>query len=188
MLPIITLPPAVAVTKVIVRHFVSEAISKGIFKARYEVDQKITKGLVLTIINIALNVLLLLAAIYVIPLFFEKDVVIYTICSIYIGSIIYSLIILVMNIKTLFRIIVEYKLNLKSYIEDKIYDEAYLDADWKINEMNFFSRTLNSIFGESPSSIASKIANNTTSFIIKKVIIIVQVHPKLYFCLNISRQ
>ena len=167
------IPLGIATTKLIVKYQVAENIAEGISEAKYEVDKKITKKVSSVIINLIANIILLACSVYFLPLFFDKNVVIYAISSVYLGSIIYSVVTIIIELPVFYRFIFEHKLSLKKYVRSEIYNEAHREAKNRLNRKNFLVRSLNSLFGETPSSIANKIAEPTTNIVIKKITIIV---------------
>lgn len=51
--------------KLLVNDSVAEGITDGISKAKFEVERKITQALVATFLNISINIILLVLAIYI---------------------------------------------------------------------------------------------------------------------------
>lgn len=174
-------PIGILGTKLLVNDSVAEGITDGISKAKFEVERKITQALVATFLNISINIILLVLAIYILPMLSDKDAVIYTICSVYFGSIIYGVYRVIENLPLMFKFIFEYKLNLEGYIYDEIYKEVRKKAGCKINNMNFISRALNDMFGRSASSIAYSISRSTTNIVIKKVTSVAVILAIIFF-------
>lgn len=169
----LTVPVIILITKLLVNKKVSEGISEGISEAKYEVDIKITKSIFSTFFNIIINIILLIGAIYILPFFFDIEIVIYFICSVYLGSIIYGLYNAIKSIPLILNFVFRHKLNLKEYICYEIYLEAYDEVCYQISNRNLFIRVLNGLFGKSESTIAYSIAYSTTNIVIKKVTSIV---------------
>jgi hypothetical protein len=166
-------PVVIGITKLIVNKTVAEGISDGVSEAKYEVDRKITKSLVSTLINIFINVVSLMVAIYLLPFVVDTEVVIYVVCSVYLGSILYGLYGVIVNSPLIFKFVFQHKLNLRDYVYNEIYSEAHIKARNEINTTNIIVRALNGVFGKSASDIASSIAHSTTNIVIKKVTSIV---------------
>lgn len=172
MIPFIV-PVVITSLKIFVKHSVTEGIADGISEASFKIERKMIKVIISTFLNIFVNVVLLVFAVYFLPLVFDKYIVIYAVCSVYLGSIIYGLYSVIENFPIMLKYIFKYKLNLKHYIYNEIYAEAHNKTISQISKMNIFKKGLNRIFGESPSNIAYSIASSTTSIVIKKVTLIV---------------
>lgn len=167
------IPLGIAATKLIVKYSVTKAISDGIFQAKYEVDKKISRKIFSVIFNLVINILLLTASVYLLPLFFDKDVVVYAVSSVYLGSMIYAIFTIIAELPLFYIFIFDHKLSLTSYVEREIYNEVHKKAHSQLNGKNFLIRGLNSFFGESPSSIANSVAKKTTRIVIKPLTLIV---------------
>jgi hypothetical protein len=173
-------PIVVAATKVLVKKAVSEAVSEGISKARYEVEKRITKSLVSSLFNIIINVVSLMVVIYVVPIWADSEVVVYLVCSVYLGSILYGIYSIVVSYPLMLSFVFEHKFSLKEYVYREVYWEARSQAGYEIGRRNIIARALNGIFGMSASDIASSIAYATTRLVIKKVLSIVLVLSTIF--------
>lgn len=168
------LPPGIYIVKKVIEINVGNAINSSIDEgtrvARNETIKHLKRGIIETLINITMNVVLLLLSIYVAPYFFSEKAVIFLICSIYLSSIIHSVVKFFLRLPVFFKLIVEYKLNVKEYIEDEIYAQVYAESCREIRNLNFFKRMCNNMFGQSASQIASAISRSATSVVMATAI------------------
>lgn len=168
-------PVVILITKKMVVHKVSEAILDGITEASVSVDRQITRHLVSSLMNMSINIALLLSAIYLSPSFLHASSAVYLICSVYLASVIYTFYTGVTHIPLIFRFLFRYRLNLKAYIKDQIYQEAHIRAVAVIQNRNIPVRILNRLFGRSASQIAASISIHATRIIFRKVISFVMI-------------
>ncbi|SFU28711.1 hypothetical protein SAMN05216339_101153 [Nitrosomonas eutropha] len=171
-LPVIA-PATIFLVKAVFKKQIEDGIADGIITAKYEVERNIWRALFSTFSNISINVTLLTSSVYLLPFITSKEIVIYIICSVYLGSIFYSLYSVIKNMPLVLKIFFDHKLNLKEYVHSEIYIEAYKEAHYQISEKNIVIRILNNFWGASASSIASTISRRTTNIVIKKVTSIV---------------
>ena len=157
-----------------VRKYISDEISdavyngieEGVKTARTEALNAIYKGLYSAFSNISINIILLLIAIYLVPLIAKKDISIFIIANVYVGSIIHGIYTSYTKIPILYKIVSKYKLDFKSYLKDEIYSKAYSEAyhraDKEIEDTFILFKPFVSVFGDSPDEIAHRVAHSTS--------------------------
>jgi len=155
-----------------VRKYISDKISdavyngieKGIKTAKTEALNSIYKGLYSAFSNISINIILLLVAIYLVPLIAEKDISIFIIANVYLASIIHGIYNTYTKIPILYKIGFEYKLDFKLYLKNEIYSKAYSEAYYianrEIKDTFILFKPFVSIFGDSPNEIAHRVAHS----------------------------
>ena len=149
-----------------ISNAVYNGIEEGVKTAKTEALNTIYKGLYSAFSNISINVILLLVAIYFVPLIAKKDISIFIIANVYLASIIHGIYNTYYKIPILYKIVSKYKLDFKSYLKDKIYDKAYSEAYYRANreieDTFILFKPFVNFFGESPSEIAHKVAYSTS--------------------------
>lgn len=149
-----------------IANAVHDGIEEGIKTAKTTAVNAIYKGLYAAFSNISINTIILLLAVYLIPLFAEKDVSIFIIANIYLASIIHGLYNTCTKIPVAYEIAFKYRLNLKSYLEDEIYSKAYSEAraraTTKIDDTFILFKPFVYVFGDSPEEIAHRVARPTS--------------------------
>lgn len=109
--------------------------------------------------NFLINIIILLFAIYIFPFFTEnKEIIVLLITSVYSSSILYSVYSFYKNRNTLWKIIFDNKLNLKKYIESKIYTEVRQKTYRKIGNINPIKKYFLDLF--TPSTTTHSIAKD----------------------------
>ncbi|WP_323816474.1 hypothetical protein [Cellvibrio sp. NN19] len=176
----------------VIRHYVSSKISDAIFDgvregietAKTEALNTIYKGLYGAFLNISINIALLLMAVYLLPLFLEREMSIFFIANVYLASIMHGAYNTLSKIPVVYAIAFQYKLNFKSYIRDEIYFKAYKEthrrASNEIEDTFFVFKPFVYVFGDTPSEIAHRVAKGTSVSaseiifheIVKKILII----------------
>lgn len=139
---------------------VSEAITEGTHFAKNQTIKEIYKLLIKSFVTITINLVFLLIAVYGFPYLVNKNTSIIIISLVYLSSILQGIINVKNKIRILKMIATKYKFNVKKYIKDQIYEEAYYEASKKIENLGFFSKKMNDWFGESAHSIARKISES----------------------------
>jgi len=149
-----------------VSNAVYNGINEGVKTAKTEVLNLIYKGLYEAFFNISINIILLLIAVYFIPIIAERSVSIFIIANVYLVSIIHGVYNFSTKIPIIFKIIYKYSLNFKSYLKDEIYDEVYRKAHYRANreieDTFILFKPFVYMFGDSPSNIANRVAYSTS--------------------------
>lgn len=127
-------PATIFLVKAVFKKQIEDGIVDGIITAKYEVEKNIWRALFSTFFNISINVTLLTSSVYLLPFITSKEIVIYIICSVYLGSIFYSLYSAIKNTPLVLKFVFDHKLNLKEYIRSEIYIEAHRKAHYQISE------------------------------------------------------
>ena len=178
MLPIV-IPVVFYLTKNLTKRVIVNAISDGVNEARSEILKTLVGYQTENVVKILINILSLLFVTLILPIFFDKDIVIFSICTIYMASILDGVISNIKNIPEVLKFIFEYKLNLKRYIYNKTYLEARGRVSKEISEMNFFKRMLNDMFGKSQHEYASDIAFYAVRGVFSRVLNVFIIAPIL---------
>jgi hypothetical protein len=139
---------------------ISEAIVEGTYFAKNQTIKELYKLFIKSFITISINLIFLLIAVYGFPYLVNKNTSIIIISLVYLSSILQGILNVKRKISTIKIMVTKYKLNIKKYIQDQIYEEAYYEASKKIRNLGFFSRKMNDWFGESAHSIARKISES----------------------------
>lgn len=160
MIWVLAAPIVVLGVKSYVSSSISEAINNGSFMAKNQTIREIYKIFISSFLTITINLILLIIAVYGFPYFLEMNTSILIIASVYISSILHGLIKLKKQLPIIKKIATKYKFNIKNYIKDQIYEEAYYEASSKIRNLGFIARKVNNLFGESAHSIARKISES----------------------------
>jgi uncharacterized BrkB/YihY/UPF0761 family membrane protein len=171
IVPIISWATGLFVAKSLAEQSVSESITDGISEAVYEavdvVEGKMIRGIFLTIISAVVYIVILVMAVYLLPLLFDKKIAIYVVC----GAYLVSILCVVVKFPVMLKFIFVHKLSLKNCLRDKIHSEVPNKAHYETNNMNLFKQALNEMFEKSSSSIAY----STTRKVIKKARLLVVV-------------
>lgn len=195
---LLILPAVTFGIKTYVSNKIADAISSGIREgvetAQKEVLKAIYKGLYNAFSNVCINIVLLVAAVYFLPLFASREASIFIVANVYLASLIHGVYNCISSIPVTYKIVRHYRFDLKSYLKDELYKEAYScayeRAKHKIDNAFFLSKPFVYLFGSAPREIAYKIALPTSikaseiiyHEIIKKVSIIVMLLT-LYYAL-----
>lgn len=141
-------------------------IEEGVRTAKTEVLNAIYKGLYAAFSNISINIILLLMAVYLVPIFAERDISIFIIANVYLASIIHGAYNVYAKLPIAYRITSKYRLDFKSYLKDEIYAKAYSEAEYRarreIEDTFILFKPFVFMFGDSPSEIAHMVANSTS--------------------------
>lgn len=164
---------------------VHDGIEKGIKIAKIEAINAIYKGLYAAFSNISINIILLLMAVYLVPMIAERDVSIFIIANVYLSSIIHGVYNVYTKIPIAYKVLSDYRLDFKLYLKDEIYNKTYSKARYRarreIEDTFILFKPFVYVFGDTPSEIAHRIAHSTSiraseiifHEVIKKVSIIV---------------
>ena len=145
---------------------VYNGIEKGVKTAKTEALNAIYKGLYSAFSNITINIILLLMAVYLVPIFANRDVSIFIIANVYLASIIHGVYNVYTKIPIAYKIISEYHMDFKSYLRDEIYKKVYSEAEYRakreIEDTFIIFKPFVYLFGDSPSEIAHRVAHSTS--------------------------
>lgn len=149
-----------------ISNAVHNGIERGVKTAKTEALNAIYKGLYAAFSNITINVVLLLMAVYLVPLIAERDTSLFAIANVYLASIIHGVYNAYTKIPIVYKVISKYRLDFKSYLKDEIYDKVYSEArsaaSREIEDTFILFKPFVYIFGDSPSEIAHRIAYSTS--------------------------
>jgi len=163
-------PVATFVVKKYISSEISNAvyngIEEGIRTAKTEALNSIYKGLYASFSNISINIIFLLMAVYLVPIFAERDVSIFIIANVYLASIIHGVYNMYTKIPIAYKIIFNYGLDFKSYLRCEIYNKAYSEAKYRarreIEDTFVLFKPFVYMFGDSSIQIAHRVAHSTS--------------------------
>jgi len=158
-------PVATFVVKKYISSEISNAvyngIEEGIRTAKTEALNSIYKGLYASFSNISINIIFLLMAVYLVPIFAERDVSIFIIANVYLASIIHGVYNMYTKIPIAYKIIFNYGLDFKSYLRCEIYNKAYSEAKYRarreIEDTFVLFKPFVYMFGDSSIQIAHRV-------------------------------
>jgi len=173
------------VAQYIVNNEISEGTTKGATKAIYEVEKKALQFQREVYINIIINIVVLFFAIYILGTFTSnKELITLVVSSVYLSSILYSLYSFVKYRRAIYNFFIIQKCNLQKFIFVEIFNEARSEAKNEIDNLNFFKKPMNQLFGENSSAVAKEIAS-VASKIAKKNIIFSIVNLAVIFSIYV---
>lgn len=145
---------------------VARGIEEGVKTAKSEAVNAIYKGLYAAFSNTSINIALLLIAVYLVPIVAARDISIFIIANVYLASVIHGVWNVFIKMPIAHKIILEYRLDFKSYLKDEIYDKAYSEARYRasreIEDTFVLFKPFVYMFGDSPSEIAHRVAHSTS--------------------------
>lgn len=89
----------------------------------------------------------MLLAAYIVPSFASKETSIFIVSSVYLSSIIYSLFGVIKSLPDIYAFIFKYRGNVKVFLEEKAYAEAYPQVKRDLNNLAFYEKLFNHWWG-----------------------------------------
>jgi hypothetical protein len=174
MAPIILLPMAYAglrlAASAAVGRKVGQKVAQGIDKTASTAVDQISRTLIVNLVEISINILLFIAFIYGSGMFFDFRTSLTMICSVYVGSLIYSICKVIKNFGFILILGRDYRLNLKRYIFEQIYHNVRSEAQQKFNGMGAIKRIVYKVSaGPGADTIALRVANGAIPLIWNRV-------------------
>ena len=156
-----------AVAKLLASDYVSSRIQ---VKTEYESVKRILALFTAQIVKIVVNVLLLLVAIYGSGWFLKRGMSVLVICSVYMASVVESLVRLLRGLPDLFSLVIVHRCNLRDFISMKVQREVYQRLGAADARSSIFRRRFKQIMLRSNEEIARKVAQKATPAIWGRVV------------------
>ena len=160
-------PIGLAVAKLLASGYVSSRIQ---VKAEYESVKRILALFTAQIVKIMVNVLLLLVAVYGSGWFLKRGVSVLVICSVYMASVVESLVRLLRGLPDLFSLLFVHHGSPRSFISKRVHREVYqrlIEADAR---SSIFRRLFKQTLLRSNEEIAREVAHKATPAIWNRVV------------------
>jgi hypothetical protein len=160
-------PFSLAIAKLLASDYVSSRIQ---VKTEYESVKRILALFTTQIVKIVVNVFLLLVAVYGSGWILKRGVSVLVICSVYMASVVESLVRVLRGLPDLFSLIFVYHGNPRSFIRGRVQREVYRRLDEADARISIFRRLFKQIMLHSNEEIARKVAHKATSAIWSRVV------------------
>jgi hypothetical protein len=145
---------------------------------------QISHTLIVKFAEIAINILLFLIIVYKAEAYFDYQTSVLMICSVYVGSLIHSTYKTFKNFDLILILTRDYRLNIKRFIFEKIYENARSKAQQKVKSMGWLRRIIYAIsLSPGADTIALRVAEGAMPLIWKRVltrILVVLITISLY--------
>lgn len=169
----LVIPISLAVGKyLIVKGYAKSEIEKkkseGVHLIKREIIKTADNMFKRLILNVLINILFILIAIYIFPFIFTKNATILAICSVYLSSIIYSNLRLVSLIKEVWGFFVKHKLNAKEYLKGKAYDKTFLMSQKELASLPWYKKVANKMWGNSLEHYAQELSERGAKLALKE--------------------
>lgn len=156
-----------AVAKLLASDYVSSRIQ---VKTEYESVKRILALFTAQIVKIVVNVLLLLVAVYGSGWFLKRGMSVLVICSVYMASVVESLVRLLRGLPDLFSLVIVHRCNLRDFISMRVQREVYQRLGAADARSSIFRRLFKQIMLRSNEEIARKVAQKATPAIWGRVV------------------
>ena len=160
-------PFSLAIAKLLASDYVSSRIQ---VKTEYESVRRILKMFSGQIVRIVVNVLLLLVAVYGADWILSRRTSVLVICSVYMASVVESLVRLLRGLPDLFSLLFVHHGNPRSFISGRVHREVYqrlVEADAR---SSMFRRLFKQLLLRPNEEIALKVAHKATAAIWSRVV------------------
>jgi hypothetical protein len=155
-------PFSLAIARLLASDYVS---SRLLVKTEYVSVKRILSLFTAQLVKIVVNVLLLLSAVYGAGWVFNRRTSVLVICTVYMASVLESLVRLLRGLPDLFSLIFVHRGNPRSFISGRVHQEVHrrlVEADAR---SSIFARLFKQIMLRSNEEIAREVANRATSAI-----------------------
>jgi len=160
-------PFSLAIAKLLASNYVSSRIQ---VKTEYESVQRILALCTAQIVKIIVNIILLLIAVYGTGWILTRRMSVLVICSVYMASVIESLVRLLRGLPDIFSLIYVHHGHPRSYIRGRVHREVYLRLVEADARSSIFRRLLKQIMLRSNEEIAREVAHKATPAIWSRVV------------------
>lgn len=160
-------PISLAIAKLLASDYVSSHIR---IKTEYESVKRILAVFTAQIAKIAMNVLLLLAAVYGSGWVFNRRMSVLVICSVYMASVVEGLVRLLRGLPDLFSLIFVHRGNPRSFIRANVHREVYRRLCEDDERCSLVKRVFKRIMLRSNEELAREVAHKATSAIWGRVV------------------
>jgi len=170
MPPIFLLPMAHAGLRLLASAAVGKKVNQGIDKSTSTAVSQISRALIVSLVEISINILLFFIVIFGSGTIFDFQTALTIICSVYVGSLIHSIYKLIKNLDFILVLGRDYHLNFKRYIFSQVYMTARSEAQEKLNGMGAIKRMVyKASSGPGPDTIAMRVAKGAMPLIWNRV-------------------
>lgn len=160
-------PFSLAIAKLLASEYVSSRIQ---VKTEYESVKRILALFTEQIVKIVVNVILLLVAVYGTGWILNRRMSVLVICSVYMASVIESLVRLLRGLPDLFSLIFVHHGNPRSFISGRVHREVYMRLVEADSRSSIFRRLFKQIMLRSNEEIAREVAQKVTPAIWSRVV------------------
>jgi hypothetical protein len=170
MPPIILLPLAYAGLRLAASAAIRKKVAQGIGESTVAAISQISRTLIVSLFEISINILLFLAIIYFSGSLFDFQTSMTIICSIYVGSLAHSISKVIKNFNFMLLLGRDYRLNLKRFIYEQIYQNVRSEAQKTLDGMGLIKRIAYKVSaGPGADTIALRVARGAMPLIWKRV-------------------
>jgi hypothetical protein len=170
MPPIFLLPLAYAGLRLAASAAVGKKVAQAVDETAATAISQISRTLIISLVEISINILLFLAILYAARSFVDFQTSLTMICSAYVGSLIYSICKAVKNFNFILILSRDYRLNLKRFIYEQIYQNARSEAQKTLAGMGLMKRIVYKIAaGPGADTIALRVATGAMPLIWKRI-------------------
>ena len=160
-------PFSLAIAKILASNYVSRRMK---MTAEYESVRRILSMFTAQIVKSVVNAILLLAAVYGAGLIFNRRTSVLVICSVYMASVIESLVRLVRGLPDLFSLVFIHRCSPRSFIRARVQREVYQRLGEVDARSSVFKRLFKQIMLRSNVEIAREVAQKATPVIWSRVV------------------
>lgn len=171
MPPIFLIPLAYAGLRTVISTAVGQKINRGIDETATLAVSQLSRSLMVNLAEISINILIFLVIIYKASVFFDHHTSIMMICSVYVGSLMHSTYKIIRNFNLILIVTRDYRLNIKRFLFEQIYQNARLEAQEILNSMGVFRRIFYTVSsGPGADTIALRVARGAIPLIWQRVL------------------
>ncbi len=160
-------PFGLAIAKLLASDYVSSRLE---VRTEYESVKRIFELLTAQVVKIVVNVLLLLLAVYGAGWIFNRRMSVLVICSVYMASVVESVVRLLRGLPDLVSFIFEHRGNLRSFIRTRVHQEVYQRLAEADARSSIFKRLFKQMMLRSNEELARDVAHKATSAIWNRVV------------------
>jgi len=161
-------PFSLAIAKLLATDYVSSRIQ---VRTEYATVKRIFAQLTAQLVRIAVNVLLLLVAVYGSGWFMKRGMSVLIICSVYMGSVVESLVRLLRGLPDLFSLLFVHHSNLRSFIKSRVQGEVYRRLREADARSSILKRLFKKIMLHPNEAIAYEVAQKAISAIWSRIVV-----------------
>jgi hypothetical protein len=170
MPPLILLPLAYAGLRLVASSAVEKKVDQSVDETVTLAVGQISRSLAASLLEISINILIFLAVIYQSGTFFDFRTSLTIICSVYVGSLMYSIYKVIKNFNFIWILGRDYHLNLKRYIFEQIYQNVRSEAQAKLDGMGRIKHMFYKAFaGPGATTVALRVAHGAMPLIWQNV-------------------
>lgn len=170
MPPIFLIPLVYAGLRTVISAAVGHKVDRGIDETAALAVRQISRSIMVNFAEISVNIMVFLVIIYKAGVFVDYQTSVLLICSVYVGSLLHSSYKIIRNFKRVLIIARDYRLNIKRYMFEQLYENARLAAHEQLDRMGVLRRIVYTISsGPGADTIAMRVAAGAMPLIWKRV-------------------